>query len=189
MPGKGPATLVFAVRLKVVVWLLGELFKTLVGLALFPLGVALIYQDLEFAVRCAIIALAFLGSGWAMARIEAPQDVRPNDAMLATALVFLIAAIAMTWPFIGAGLRPLDAWFESVSAITTTGLTTVGPRSCSHAPGCNGMAAWLSSCWPSPWCWLLALQPGDWGKRKAIRQISLAACEIGPDRPSLSMYS
>jgi len=42
-----------------------------------------------------------------------------------SALAFVIAAALMTFPLTAAGLPPLDAWFESVSGVTTTGLSMV----------------------------------------------------------------
>ena len=45
--------------------------------------------------------------------------------MVVVALTFLIAALAMVYPFTAAGLTTSDAIFEVVSAVTTTGLTTV----------------------------------------------------------------
>jgi trk system potassium uptake protein TrkH len=41
-----------------------------------------------------------------------------------TALIFLFAPLAMSWPMMASGLGFLDALFESISGVTTTGLTT-----------------------------------------------------------------
>ena len=83
MSAKGTATLAFAVRTRVVVWLLGQLLLPLVGLAVVPLLVALAFGDTGFALRCAAVAAAFALAGWGMARIEAASDVRRNEAMAA----------------------------------------------------------------------------------------------------------
>ena len=48
-----------------------------------------------------------------------------NEALAITGLAFLIAPLVMVWPLVGLGIAPLDAWFESVSGVTTTGLTTL----------------------------------------------------------------
>ena len=44
--------------------------------------------------------------------------------MVITASIFLFAPLAMTWPVMASGLGFLDALFEAISAVTTTGLTT-----------------------------------------------------------------
>jgi trk system potassium uptake protein TrkH len=115
-----------AVRKRVVVWLLGQLLIPLAGMAVFPVFLALAFGEYEFALICAAVSAVFLVAGWAMARIEAPLDVRYSEGIVAIVIVFLIGATAMALPFVAEGLPWLDAWFESVSAITTTGLTTLG---------------------------------------------------------------
>jgi len=47
--------------------------------------------------------------------------------MAVTALGFALGGLAMAWPFAAGGLPPIDALFETVSGITTTGLSTAGP--------------------------------------------------------------
>lgn len=57
-----------------------------------------------------------------------PPPVRPvqaNEALVVATLAFVLAAALLTFPLTAAGLTPLDAWFESVSGVTTTGLTMV----------------------------------------------------------------
>jgi len=38
---------------------------------------------------------------------------------------FVLTPAVMIWPFITFGLSPADAWFEAISAVTTTGLSTI----------------------------------------------------------------
>jgi trk system potassium uptake protein TrkH len=54
-----------------------------------------------------------------------PEDPPPrtNEALMVAALAFILAAGLLTYPFMAAGLGLLDAWFEAVSAVTTTGLS------------------------------------------------------------------
>ena len=60
------------------------------------------------------------------ALLPAPaRPIQANEALAVSALVFVVAAALMTYPLTAAGLSPLDAWFESVSGVTTTGLTMV----------------------------------------------------------------
>jgi trk system potassium uptake protein TrkH len=57
-----------------------------------------------------------------------PPSDRPlqaNEALVVTALAFILAPALLTIPLASAGLPLLDAWLEAVSGITTTGLTLV----------------------------------------------------------------
>jgi trk system potassium uptake protein TrkH len=57
-----------------------------------------------------------------------PPSDRPlqaSEALVATALAFVLASAFVTIPLTSTGLPLLDAWFEAVSGITTTGLTMV----------------------------------------------------------------
>jgi trk system potassium uptake protein TrkH len=53
------------------------------------------------------------------------RPLRPNEALVATVLAFILASVLMTVPLGSTGLPLPDAWFEAVSGITTTGLTMV----------------------------------------------------------------
>lgn len=114
----------------------------LAALAAVPLLAALIYGETGFALRCALVAGGFGLAGWALARLEASVDVRASEAMTATALVFLVAALGMAWPLSSDQVPLLDAWFESVSAITTTGLSTLGDVQ-DHSPAFLFTRAWM----------------------------------------------
>ncbi len=52
-----------------------------------------------------------------------PDDLRQIEALVTFALIFLIASLIVTPPFIALGLAPWDAAFEAVSGITSTGLS------------------------------------------------------------------
>ncbi len=100
---------------------------------------------LVLAVLIAVPTLFAYGSGdWALghrlllaallpalalgvcALLPAPAGpIQANEALVVSALAFVIAAALMTYPVTAARLPPLDAWFESVSGVTTTGLTMV----------------------------------------------------------------
>jgi trk system potassium uptake protein TrkH len=57
-------------------------------------------------------------------RLPTPKRLQTNEAMVITVLIFLFAPLAMSWPMMASGLGLLDALFEAISAVTTTGLTT-----------------------------------------------------------------
>jgi trk system potassium uptake protein TrkH len=53
------------------------------------------------------------------------RSLQASEALVVTSLAFILGAGLMTAPLTATGLAPLDAWFEAVSGITTTGLTMV----------------------------------------------------------------
>ena len=118
-------TLIQPVRARVVLHYLGLLMASLAGMTLVPLAVALLAGDRVFALRLtvilAMVTVAFLGLG----RVRAPSRIQANEALVVIALLFIAGAGAMTWPFMAHGVGLLDALFESTSAITTTGLSTL----------------------------------------------------------------
>jgi trk system potassium uptake protein TrkH len=63
--------------------------------------------------------------GFPVARFKVPGNLQINEALSIIALIFLISPLLMTIPVMESGLDFTDALFETVSAITTTGLTTV----------------------------------------------------------------
>ncbi len=50
--------------------------------------------------------------------------MQTNEAMVLTALIFLFSPFVLAWPVMASGFGFLDALFETVSAVTTTGLST-----------------------------------------------------------------
>lgn len=130
----GLAALGNPVRLRVVIKYLGILCLSLSAMTAVPGLAAAVLGGSGFALRCFLMTALLLGFGIPAARLAAPTDMRRNEALTTTALTFLIGALAMSWPFMAAGLAFEDALFEAVSGITTTGLTVVaGLEHQSHA--------------------------------------------------------
>lgn len=113
------------VRVGVICKYLGQLSLVLGLLNLAPAAVALLTGDTVFAFHSVLAALAPLALGFPLARLPAPQLLQTNEALCIVSLAFLLAALAMIYPFMTAGLSFMDALFESVSAVTTTGLSTL----------------------------------------------------------------
>jgi trk system potassium uptake protein TrkH len=114
------------VRTAMVLHHLGQLALILAVLFAVPLAFAAATGDWGLARRILLAAwlpAVLLG---ACARIR-PSDrpLQANEALVITALTFIVAAALMTYPLAAEGLSPLDAWFESVSGVTTTGLSLV----------------------------------------------------------------
>jgi trk system potassium uptake protein TrkH len=104
----------------------GQLAITVAVLNTVPLLAALIGGVIESAVALTVTILLLAVGGWIAQRIEAPSEIQPNEALVLAAGAFLMTPVAMIWPLCTYGMAPLDAWFEAVSAVTTTGLTTIG---------------------------------------------------------------
>lgn len=87
---------------------------------------ALLYGAPQAAGRYLAVSVAAGLAGWAASRLDAPDDLRRNEALAVIALSFVVAASTLVWPFASEGLPWSDAIFEAVSAVTTTGLSTMG---------------------------------------------------------------
>jgi len=116
-------SLTYAVRGRVILKHMGSLLAIL-GLMLLPvMAVALIYREHGPLVGYGVAALACIVVGLAMSRIRAPSNLLPSEALVVSALIFSVSSLILAFPMSRSGLSPLDAFFESVSAITTTGLS------------------------------------------------------------------
>lgn len=118
-------TLFQAVRLRLVAKYLGQLAVMLALLALVPLLVSLVYGEYFYSLRYVAVIAVLLVLGLPAFKRAESEDIHTNEALTITALAFILSPLLMTWPMMAAGLPFIDAWFEAVSAITTTGLTTV----------------------------------------------------------------
>lgn len=115
----------YAARPRVVLKHAGELLVAAGVLAFAPAVVALVCGEAGYAADYAGAALLLVGAGALAARVPAPGDLRTNEALAIVAVVFLLTPVAMTWPLSRAGVPVTDAFFEALSGITTTGLTTL----------------------------------------------------------------
>jgi len=115
----------YAVRLKTLAKYLGLLALMLACLTLVPLAVSIWFGEYELSKRYLIVILLLIAAGLPSLRLQHPPDVQHNESLGITALAFIITPLIMTYPMMGSGLSFIDAWFEAVSAVTTTGLSTV----------------------------------------------------------------
>ena len=114
----------YAVRFRVVFKYFGQLCLVLAALTLAPLVMSVIFGDTPISLRLGIVigGLAALGAG--LARLRAPSRVQANEGMVLVALMLLFTPLVMSYPMMSSGLGFLDAFFEAVSGVTTTGLST-----------------------------------------------------------------
>ena len=118
------AALRYPIRLKVVFKYFGKLNIVLAVLVLVPLGVSISFADYGISLRYGVIAAGLFAMGFGLSRLPGTKRIQTNEAMSLTALAFLFAPLLMAYPMMGSGLPFLDALFEAISAVTTTGLST-----------------------------------------------------------------
>lgn len=117
--------LCYAVRPKVLRSLLGQFCFLLAILALpVVLVAALSGEWTPFFVNLSSAATLGL-AGVIFGRGPSPKDLLRNEAVTLVCLVFLLGSLAMAVPLLFDGISFPDALFESISALTTTGLSTL----------------------------------------------------------------
>jgi len=112
-------------RLAFVIHLTGVLLRLFAGAFLAPLAVALYYGERHDAVGFLVASLGSLLTGHLMRRVaEEPRDLRRVEGMAVVAGTWLLVAVFGSGPYVWAGVGAIDALFESMSGLTTTGATT-----------------------------------------------------------------
>jgi trk system potassium uptake protein len=112
-------------RLSIVTHLTGVLLRVF-GLAFTaPLVVALWYGERQDAVGFLLASALSVGIGHLMrqAARESDEDLRRVEALAVVSATWLVVAAAGAIPYLWVGLGPIDAYFESMSGLTTTGAT------------------------------------------------------------------
>lgn len=145
----------YAVRPMAILKYFGTLCFVLALMTLVPLAASLFFGDYHVSLRYGIVVAGMLVLSAGLMRLPAPGRLQTNEAMVISALIFLFAALVMSWPMMASGLGFFDALFETISAVTTTGLTTTAtvtdmPETLLFARAwCSGSGASVS--WRSPW--------------------------------------
>ncbi|OYR55198.1 TrkH family potassium uptake protein [Halorubrum halodurans] len=110
------------------VGLVGDVLTALVVPLSFPLLVALYYGESLFPFLAAIAVT--LAVGTLFRRLgDSEVNLGPREAFLAVALIWLLVAAVGAVPFVVAGVgtiaHPVNAMFEAMSGLTTTGATVL----------------------------------------------------------------
>jgi trk system potassium uptake protein TrkH len=118
-------------RLSVVVHLTGVLVRLFAAALLAPAAVAAFYREwsdlpafLVAGVGCALAGTAMSRAGSSGA-LEAAERLWRVEGMAVVAATWLGVAHVAAVPYVWAGLSPVDALFESMSGLTTTGATVL----------------------------------------------------------------
>ncbi len=122
---KSLRSLQHAVRPRVLARHGGRLAITVAVLNTVPLAAMLLAGSYRGAASLAVTIGLVGAAGWFARRTEAPEEIQPNEALVLVAAAFVLTPLLLTWPLSCLGLAPMDAWFEAVSGVTTTGLSTV----------------------------------------------------------------
>lgn len=125
MKDRQASSLHFAVRPKVLLKFLGQLLIVIGVLYIIPLLFAFVTGDYSIALPYGIIISSTLVPGFLLQKITVQAEIQKNEVFVISSLIFLIAAALGAIPFRFAGLSWIDAFFEAVSGVTTTGLSTV----------------------------------------------------------------
>jgi trk system potassium uptake protein TrkH len=115
--------LIYSVRPRPVLKYFGQICFVLALLTLVPLVVSIILADYRVTFRYSIVVVGVFTTGLFLQRLPTPKRIQTNEAIVVTALAFLFAAMVMTWPTMASGLSFTDALFETISGVTTTGLS------------------------------------------------------------------
>lgn len=119
------SSLHFAVRPRVVIKFLGQLFIPLAVLTLVPAIYSFVAGNTQVTIRYAIVIAALLSIGIPCAKLKCASNMQANEALVISALVFTLTSLIMTVPLLAYGFPFIDALFETVSGVTTTGLSTL----------------------------------------------------------------
>jgi trk system potassium uptake protein TrkH len=117
--------LTYAVRPLVILKYFGLLCFVLALMTMVPLAASLLFGDFHVSLRYGMVVVAILVLSAVLMRLPSPKRLQTNEAMVVSALIFFFAPLVMAWPTMASGLGFLDALFETISAVTTTGLSTI----------------------------------------------------------------
>lgn len=118
-------------RYSLVVHLCGVLVRHFSAMFLAPLAVAIYFAEYADAWGFAVGAVVSFGLGHTMRRAggisaeEAVERMRRVEGLAVVSAVWLIIAHVAAIPYVWTGIGFIDAFFESMSGLTTTGATVL----------------------------------------------------------------
>ena len=118
-------------RFSLVVHVTGLIVRVFGVLFIAPLGVALVDADYADAIGFAMMAVTTTTIGHAMrlaggrATEDAVERLRRDEGLAIVSVSWLVIAWFASVPFLWNGLGPIDAFFEAMSGLTSTGATVL----------------------------------------------------------------
>ncbi len=118
---------------------------------LLPIFVALYYQEFDSILPFLTAGIISAGMGFLFRKIvpnattlENLNDIKKAEALFIVAISWIIFGIISGIPYLFYGISPLNAFFESVSGITTTGATILTHFNYPHTFFfCRSFTQWL----------------------------------------------
>jgi trk system potassium uptake protein TrkH len=105
---------------------LGKVLIALSGINLVPAIVSIIMGE-GFWIQFIIVSIVSFLAGYLLDRFLPEKDLAFREALIVASLAFLLPSFMLTFPMACAGYDIVDSFFEGMSAITTTGLSTFDP--------------------------------------------------------------
>ena len=110
------------------VGLTGDVLAALPVPLAFPLLIAMYYDESPLPFIAAIAVSLAIGAAFRSVQ-DPEEDLGPREAFLAVALIWFLVAAVGAIPFVVAGVgtvaHPVNAMFEAMSGLTTTGATVL----------------------------------------------------------------
>lgn len=94
-------------------------------LSLPSVAVALYAGEFRVGLSYALIAAGLVAAAWGGRYLPKTESIQRNEGVVVVGLAFVFTPVFMAIPLAAGGLAADDAFFEAVSAITTTGLSTL----------------------------------------------------------------
>lgn len=137
---------------KAVARMLGIVLLIMAAFLTVPALVAAGYREWDVVRSFALAVLAAAAAGaalaWSFRGTAARKDGRPDyfrrEGLATAGLSWIVGGLAGSLPYLFHGTLPsfVDAYFESISGLTTTGSTVMSPEQIDSMP--NGIAFWRS---------------------------------------------
>jgi trk system potassium uptake protein TrkH len=107
---------------------LGQVMIGMGAVLFVPLLVAVLYGAYHVAAAYAAMAVFVIAAGYALHRMLPEFDLEWKEALVIAALIFPLSSAISAIPIaISTGMPLIDAFFEAVSGLTTTGLSVAPP--------------------------------------------------------------
>jgi trk system potassium uptake protein TrkH len=114
-------------RVRAVVHITGLFLRLFSVMFAAPAVVSVIYGEQHDAIWFVLSGIVSWGAGHLMARASStpPDNLRRVEGLAVVAGAWALVALAAAIPYVAAGMNPIDALFESMSGLTTTGATVM----------------------------------------------------------------
>lgn len=125
MSNDGDRTLRHAVRVRVVLRHLGELGIILAVALLVPTLGAAFFGEFHLMLPYSMTGVLLFALGLIARRGPAARDLQLHEALVITVAAFVLSPLVLSGPLVFQGIPWIDALFEAISGVTTTGLSTL----------------------------------------------------------------